>query len=104
MKEPEATEQVTDEVVELENSPYYVPFDETAPAEEKQTFKLELKDGAFVLTQGDISYRLNDDGTATITKIGKEFGAPIEIPETVTVTFDVNGVDYEAFLEYVNKK
>ena len=104
VKEPEATEQVTDEVVELENSPYYVPFDETAPAEEKQTFKLELKDGAFVLTQGEISYRLNDDGTATITKIGKEFGEPIEIPETVTVTFDVNGVDYEAFLEYVNKK
>ena len=34
VKEPEATEQVTDEVVELENSPYYVPFDETAPAEE----------------------------------------------------------------------
>ena len=104
VKEPEATEQVTDEVVELENSPYYVPFDETAPAEEKQTFKLELKDGAFVLTQGEISYRLNDDGTATITKIGKEFGEPIEIPETVTVTFDVNGVDYEAFLEYVNGK
>jgi len=104
VKEPETTEQVTDEVVELENSPYYVPFDETAPAEEKQTFTLELKDGAFVLTQGEISYRLNDDGTATITKIGKEFGDPIEIPETVTVTFDVNGVDYEAFLEYVNKK
>lgn len=104
VKEPEATEQVTDEVIEPENSPYYVPFDETAPAEEKQTFKLELKDGAFVLTQGEISYRLNDDGTATITKIGKEFGEPIEIPETVTVTFDVNGVDYEAFLEYVNKK
>ena len=104
VKEPEATEQVTDEVIEPENSPYYVPFDETAPAEEKQTFKLELKDGAFVLTQGEISYRLNDDGTATITKIGKEFGEPIEIPETVTVTFDVNGVDYEAFLDYVNKK
>ena len=104
VKEPETTEQVTDEVVELENSPYYVPFDETAPAEEEQKFTLELKDGAFVLTQGEISYRLNDDGTATITKIGKEFGEPIEIPETVTVTFDVNGVDYEAFLEYVNKK
>ena len=57
-----------------------------------------------MLTQGEISYRLNDDGTATIVKIGKEFGEPIGIPETVTVTFNVNGVDYQAFLEYINKK
>ena len=99
-KDPETTEPITDENTE----PDFVPFDEKESVEEEQTFTLELKDGAFVLTQGDISYRLNDDGTATIVKIGKEFGEAIEIPETVTVSFEVNGVDYKAFLDYINQK
>ena len=75
----------------------------TAPAEE-QTVSLEMKDGQFILTLDGISYRLNEDGTATIVKIGKKFGEPIEIPENVVLTFNVNNVEYEAFLDYVNKK
>lgn len=85
---------------------YYDPAAAEAvePAEEKQTYKLELKDGEYVLTQGDLSYRLNEDGTATIVKIGKDPGESIDIPETITVTFEVYGVEYEAFLDYINRK
>ena len=86
---------------EPETEPAEEPI--TAPAEE-QTVSLEMKDGQFILTLDGISYRLNEDGTATIVKIGKEFGEPIEIPENVVLTFNVNNVEYEAFLDYVNKK
>ena len=77
---------------------------ETVPAEEERSVLLELKDGQFILNLDGVSYRLNEDGTATIVKIGKEFGEPLEIPETVVLTFNVNNVEYEAFLDYINKK
>ena len=87
-----------------EAEPVEETTEETAEVAEEPTLTLELKDGVYVLTQDGISYRLNEDGTATIVKIGKAPGEPIEIPETVVLTFAVNDVDYGAFLEYVNGK